>query len=77
MLIFRTVALHIPEYREVHAAVGAVLHEMRVGGEVVLLSVLEDEDATGLQQSPLEDEGRYRRQFGEGVGRVGEDEVVP
>lgn len=41
----------VAEYGEVHAAVGPVLHEVRVGREVVVLAVLEDEDAVGLQHA--------------------------
>ena len=38
----------LPEQREVHAAILAMLDEMGMLGEIVVLAVLEDEDAAGL-----------------------------
>lgn len=65
----------VAEEREVHAAIAAMLDEVWVGGEVVVLSVFEDEDAVGLQQSCFEDETRYLGQSFESVGRIGKDDV--
>ena len=65
----------LSEYAEIDTAIGAVLNEPGMGGEVVVLAVLEDEDAFGGEDVLLEDEVGYLRQFLEGVGRVGEDEV--
>ena len=53
----------------------AVLHEVRVILEVVVLAMFEDEDAILLQQSVLEDERRNLFQVRQGIGRVGKDEV--
>lgn len=52
-----------------------MLHEGGMGGEVVVLAVLEDEDAVGLEQAVLEHEVGNGGQLGQCVGRVGEDEV--
>ena len=65
----------LSENAEIDTAIGAVLNEPGMGGEVVVLAVLEDEDAFGGEDVLLEDEVGYLRQFLQGVGRVGEDEV--
>ena len=63
------------EEGEIDAAVLAVLQEVGVLGEIVVLAVFEDEDAFGLKQTALDDEVGQRGEFLEGVGRVGKDEV--
>ena len=50
-----------------------MLHEVGVLGEVVLLAVLEDEDTVVLQER--QSLVRYLGKGGEGVWRVGKDEV--
>ena len=52
-----------------------MFHEVRITREIVVLTMLEDEDAVFFQQSPFEDEAGYRGQFLQGLGRVGKDEV--
>ena len=52
-----------------------MLNEPGMGGEVVLLAVLEDEDAFGSEDFLLENEVGNLRQFLQCVGRVGKDEV--
>ena len=44
-------------------------------GEIVVLTVFENKDAVGFEQSALEDEIGQRGEFLEGIGRVGKDEV--
>jgi hypothetical protein len=46
-----------------------------MGGEVMVLAVLKNQNATFLQQSMVEDELWDSGQFLERIGRVGEDEV--
>ena len=53
----------------------AMLHEVRMSGEVVVLAVLKHEDAVVCQQVVVEDELRNGGQLLEGIGRVGKDEV--
>ena len=65
----------LSEYAEIDTAIGAVLNEPGMGGEVVVLAVLEDEDAFGGKEFLLEDKVGYLRQFLQCVGRVGKDEV--
>ena len=48
--------------------------ETGVGGEFVLLAVLEDEDAAGRKDARLQHEIGNVGKVGQGVGRVGEDE---
>ena len=60
---------------EVDASVGSVLDETGRLAEVVLLAMLEDEDAVGLQQAALQHEVGNPGQRFQRVGRVGEDEV--
>ena len=65
----------LSENAEIDTAVGAVLNEPGMGGEVVVLAVLEDEDAFGGEEFLLEDKVGYLRQFLQCVWRVGKDEV--
>lgn len=63
------------EEREIDAAVAAMLHESRVGGEVVLLAVLQHKQAIILEQIPTQDDiGKfwYLRQS---IRRVGKNEI--
>ena len=48
--------------------------ETGVRGEVVLLAVLEDEDAAGCKDARLQHEIGNVGKVGQGIGRVGEDE---
>src|SRR5574344_3013993 len=65
----------LSEDRKVYASVSPVLHEMRMTAEVIVLAMLQYEDAVLLQQWFGEDDVRYRNQFLERIRRVGEDEV--
>ena len=47
-----------------------------MGGEIVVRAVFKDEHATFLQKTFFKDQIRYRREFLQGVGRIGEDEVI-
>ena len=64
-----------PEDAEVDASVSAVLDKSGHVFKRIVLAVLENEYAAGLQQTAFEDEPGQRRQFGQGIRRVGEDEV--
>lgn len=64
------------EQGEVDAAIGAVLHEVGMLGEVVVLAVLKHKDAVGLQKTLLHDKVGNLRQLLQGVGRVGKDKVI-
>ena len=63
------------EEGEVDGAVGAELLERGEGGEVVVLSVFEDEDAVGGKPFLAQDEGWELVEVSQSVGRVGEDQV--
>ena len=52
-----------------------MLDEAGMGGEIVILAVLEDEDAAFPEDAFFEDEVGNLGQFLQGVGRVGKDEV--
>ena len=52
-----------------------MLHKVWIIREVVVLAVLEDEDAAVFQQPAFEDEAGDGGQFLEGIGGVGEDEI--
>ena len=52
-----------------------MLDEMRMGGEVVILAMLEDEDAIRGEDALVEDKVGDLRQLLESIGRVGKDEV--
>ena len=60
---------------EVDTAVGAVLDEMGMGGEVMVLAMLEYEDTVGGKDALGEDHVGNLRQLLQGVWRVGEDKV--
>ena len=53
-----------------------MFHEVWIVGEVMVLAMLEDEDAVVFQQSASEDEAGDSGQFLEGIGRIGEDEII-
>ena len=63
------------EEGEIDAAVFAMLDEERVRAEIVCLSVFHDEQSAGCEQLALQDALRNFWKFGQGVGRVGKDEV--
>ena len=65
----------LSENAEVHAAVSAVFHEVFVLGEIVLLAVLEDENAILVEQLMLEYEVWERWQLFQRIRRVGKNEV--
>ena len=65
----------LPKEGEVNAAVGAVLDEAGMLGEVVGLAVLEDEEAVGLEEVPAEDDVGEFGDLRQDVWRVGKDEV--
>ena len=67
--------IFLPKQREIHAAILAMLHEVGMLREIVVLAVLEDEDALRLQQAMPEDEIGNGGQLLQGIGRVGKDEV--
>ena len=52
-----------------------MLHKSGMSGEVIILAMLEDENAFGSKDVLLEDEVGNLRQFLECVGRVGKDKV--
>ena len=53
-----------------------MFHEVWIIREVMVLTVLEDEDSIVFQQSAFEDETGNGGEFFQGIGRIGEDEVV-
>ena len=53
-----------------------MFHEVWIVGEVMVLAVLEDEDAVVFQQPAFEDEAGDGGQFLEGIGGIGEDEII-
>ena len=63
------------EDREVHTAIGAMLDKAGMGGEVVILAMLEDEDAIRGKDALVEDKVGDLRQLLESVGWIGKDEV--
>lgn len=63
------------EEGEVDAAVGAVLDEAGMLGEVVLLAVLEDKETVGLEEVAAEDDVGQFGDLRQDVRRVGKDEV--
>ena len=52
-----------------------MLYKMRVGGEIVLLAVLKDEDAIFSQQSALEDQRWDCRKLLQRIRRVGKNKI--
>lgn len=52
-----------------------MLHESGMCGEIVVLAMLEDEDAIGSKEILLEYQVGNLRKFLQGVGRISEDEV--
>lgn len=65
----------LSEQGEVDAAVAAVIQEPGVVGEVVVLAMLENEDAVLVQEISAQDQVGNLRQFLQSVRRVGKDEV--
>ena len=63
------------EEGEVDAAIGAVLDEAGMMGEVVLLAVLKDKEAVGLEKVAAKDDVGQLGYLRQGVWRVGKDEV--
>ena len=52
-----------------------MLHKMGIGGEVVLLAMLEDEDAIVFQEPLLKDETGNRGKLFQGVRGIGKDKI--
>ena len=69
------VIFSLSEYREVDAAVASVLQESWMVGEIVVLAVLEYEDAVLVEHVAIQYEVWNLWEFLEGVRWVGEDEV--
>ena len=65
----------LSEYREIYAAVATMLQEARMIGEIVVLAVLEYEDAFLVQQVAIKNEVWNLWQFLQCVWWVGEDEI--
>ena len=65
----------LPEETEVHAAVGAVLEETGMVGKVVVLAVLQNEQAALAEGFAAKDAVGEFGEFGQGIGRVGKDKV--
>ena len=63
------------EEGEVHAAIGTVLHEAGMLGEVVVLAVLEHEETALGEEVAVEHDVGQLGQLLECIGRVGKDEV--
>ena len=63
------------EEREVHAAIGTMLHEARMLREVVALAVLEHKQAALVEQVTFHDYVGHLRQLLQSIGRVGKDEI--
>lgn len=63
------------EEGEIDAAVLAVLQEVGVLGEIVVLAVFEDEEAVRLEQAAIDDEVGQCGELLQGIRRVGKDEV--
>lgn len=59
-----------------YVSVGSVLDEACVCAEIVVFAVLEYEESVGAQELALEDAVGQCRQRGQGIWRVGKDEVV-
>ena len=60
---------------EIDAAVGAVLKEMGMRRELVVLAVFQDEETFGLEKIVLKDQVRERGELAEGVRGIGKDEI--
>ena len=79
--IFLTAAIFLrffftsSEQREVHATILPMLHEVGMGREVMVFTMLENEHAALRQQVLLEHEVRQQGQFTECIGRIGKDKV--
>lgn len=69
------IAASLSEQREIDTAVGPVLHEMRMVGEVVVLAVFQNEYSFRLQKVFFENEVGQCGQLGQRIGRVGKNEV--
>lgn len=52
-----------------------MLQEIGMAGEIIVLAMLQDEDSTFLQQIARHDDIGDFFQIGQGIGRVGKDEV--
>lgn len=52
-----------------------MLQEIGMAGEIIILAMLQDEDSTFLQQIARHDNIGNFFQIGQGIGRVGKDEV--
>ena len=65
----------LSEEGEIDTAIAAVLHEMRMLGEIVVFAVFKDEDAVCCQKAMTEDEVWNRGKLFQRVRRVSKDEV--
>ena len=65
--------LVLPKQTEVDAAVVAVVNEMRMRLEGVILAMLQDEDAVGSKQAVLEDKIGQGGELLKRIGRIGKD----
>ena len=63
------------KYTEIHTPIASVPHETGMLREVILLSMLEDEDTVRFQDTFFKDDAGYRRQLFHGIGRIGKDKV--
>ena len=63
------------EKTKMDAAVAAGFDMMGVGGEVMVLAVLQDEPSVGLEQLLLKDQIGQGRQLLQGIRRIGIDEI--
>lgn len=63
------------EKAEMDTAIDAHLLEVRMGSEVIVLSVLKHEQTVGGQQAVSKDEVGKLGQTLQGVGRIGKDDV--
>lgn len=65
----------LSEQAEVHAAIGPVLDKSRNILKAVVLAVLKYKNAVGFKYASLKYKSGQGRQFGQGIRRVGKDEV--
>ena len=74
-MVGREAFSHRFKQREINAAIASVLQKMGVRREVVMLSMLENEESIGRKKVLREDEIRDGWQLWEGIRRVSKDEI--